>query len=238
MVCSERWYLTSVASHYCITYVPMIHVCCVLLSGQMIRIWGRIPFQSSGHPPPPIRPDEPYWQRLFQQRMLLHQQQQAVLQKMKGQKRMEQEAILTKSAESGVNSKVQSSAPPPSSQVHPTLGPTSVTTPTAILERAPTVPIATGTEATSIWGTGHSDDSGEHYMGAIAPFGNWPVLYMYVYFFFQVHLHLLMKSNGQTSLAERACGTHPQHAPLHLLPLLTQWLPLATCLHMNDNNRN
>ena len=52
-----------------------------------------------------------------------------------------------------------------SAQVRPGLGPAGVTTPTtggSVQERARTVPIATGAEPVSIWGTGQSDDNGEY----------------------------------------------------------------------------
>lgn len=128
----------------------------------MIRIWGRIPFQQSSHPPPPIRPDEPYWQRLFQQQILFQQQQrQILLHNMKQQQILKQDANTPKPSEpvaanSKAPSKVQSSAP--LTQVHSSLGPVTMSTTTSIQDQ---VPIATSAEPISIWGTGHSEDSGK-----------------------------------------------------------------------------
>ena len=126
----------------------------------MIRIWGRIPFQQSSHPPPPIRPDEPYWQRLFQQQMLFQQQQrQLVLHNMKQQQILKQDATTPKPSEPlAANSKAPSKVQSSLTQVHSSLGPVTMTTTTGIQDQ---VPIATSAEPISIWGTGHSEDSGK-----------------------------------------------------------------------------
>lgn len=112
----------------------------------MIRIWGRIPFQPSSHPPPPIRPEEPYWQRLFQQQILRQQQ------KITAKQQQQQQGINEDVSDT---SKVQSSATPHSASIHPGLVQEQATN-----SASATVPISTGAESISIWGTGPSDDSG------------------------------------------------------------------------------
>ena len=106
--------------------------------GQVIRIWGRIPFQPSGNAPPPIHPKEPYWQQLFRQQLLRHRQQQ------------QQEAVKI-TPHAGMTAipkaKVQSSASTPT------------TGGAGLQERV--APMNSGSDPISIWGSVPSEDSGK-----------------------------------------------------------------------------
>lgn len=39
-------------------------------AGQVINIWGRVPFNAGGKVPPPIAPNNPFWQQMFQQQQV------------------------------------------------------------------------------------------------------------------------------------------------------------------------
>ena len=118
--------------------------------GQVIRIWGRIPFQPSSQAPPPIRPDEPFWHRLFQQQILLQQQQN------QQQKMMQETVTSSKQTDRATVANTKAA------EVQSLAGVTTPTNRGGVQEHGHTVPITTGAEPISIWGTGQPDDSGEY----------------------------------------------------------------------------
>ena len=204
-----------------------------LMAGQMIRIWGHVPFQSSStNAPPPIRPNEPFWKQFFQ-RQISQKQQEVVNVKQQVPKQDGMSNLLTTKPSLVAATKVQSPATPPLVNVRPGLGAETAPTTGAIRERAAAT--VAGAEPISIWGTGPSIDSG---------------MYMYLEFGIAILCldsssgypdylglpsiyiqdgHLLNKRNGPISLG-KVYGTLLRHAPLPppfppplLLPLATEW---------------
>ncbi len=53
----------------CTVRVTLWYMCTI--TGQFIRIWGRIPF-TPGPQPPPLQQSEPYWQQMFNHQHQVH----------------------------------------------------------------------------------------------------------------------------------------------------------------------